>query len=155
MFVFFKNKNSYTEPADYTNHSCDPNAGFGDSPISLVAMRYIEVDEEITFDYAMSDCIENITGNSDWDCVCGAKNCRGRFTGADWRIPALWERYGSYFSPYILKKINYLRNQQGLLAIPTFNINVPVEFPSVIKYLNENEKNENQQNQPNQVEIIP
>jgi hypothetical protein len=38
------------DPAARTNHSCDPNAGIkGD--VSLVAMRDIKKDEEITFDY--------------------------------------------------------------------------------------------------------
>jgi hypothetical protein len=58
----------YGEKANYTNHSCDPNAGFGSSPISLVAMRDVQVGEEITFDYAMSECIENMEGNDGWNC---------------------------------------------------------------------------------------
>lgn len=89
---------------DYINHSCDPNAGLY-GQIGLVALRDIEAGEEICFDYAMSD-------SSDYDefeCGCGASNCRGRVTGRDWQIPELWERYQGYFSPYIEKKIERTR----------------------------------------------
>ncbi len=37
----------YNEPADFVNHSCEPNAGFKNSPISLVAMRNIKRGEEV------------------------------------------------------------------------------------------------------------
>ena len=123
----------YTEPADYTNHSCDPNAGFGGSPVTLVAMREIAVGEEITFDYAMCECIEHLTGNCDWECKCGTPHCRGMFTGSDWRRPELWERYGNYFSPYLLKKINYLKSVAGT-PTPT-STQVSSVFPSIEKCL--------------------
>ena len=58
------------EPGAYTNHSCDPNAGIV-RDVLLVAMRDIERDEEITFDYSM------ITSD-DWtmECLCGSPSCR-------------------------------------------------------------------------------
>lgn len=128
---------SYTEPADYTNHSCDPNAGFGGSPVSLVAMKDIQVGQEITFDYAMCECIEHLTGNCDWECKCGASTCRGMFTGADWKRPELWERYGNYFSPYLLKKVNALKMSMGIAVSSPYVSSTPVTFPSVEKYLQE------------------
>jgi len=103
----------YNEPADFTNHSCSPNAGFGNSPITLVAMRDIMPGEEIRFDYAMSECIENLPGNCDWDCLCGSDKCRGKFRGTDWKLPELWERYGNYFSPYLRKKIALIKAQEN------------------------------------------
>jgi SET domain-containing protein len=91
-------------PADYVNHSCDPNAGlFGQ--ITLVAMRDIPAGDEITFDYAMSD----VTDYDEFQCDCGTPNCRGMFRGSDWRRPELWERYAGYFSPYIQRRINRLQ----------------------------------------------
>jgi len=102
----------YNEPADFTNHCCEPNAGFGNSPVTLVAMRDIMPGEEIRFDYAMSECVENLPGNCDWDCLCGSDKCRGKFRGTDWKLPELWERYGNYFSPYLRKKIVQLKAQQ-------------------------------------------
>jgi hypothetical protein len=91
-------------PADYVNHSCDPNAGLS-GQIVLVARREIAPGEEITFDYAMSD-------SADYDeflCDCGAPNCRHQFRGTDWQDPVLWERYKGYFSPYLQRRIDRLK----------------------------------------------
>jgi hypothetical protein len=92
------------EPADYGNHSCNPNAGLS-GQIALVAMRDIGVDEEICYDYAMSESSDY----DEFDCHCGAPNCRGRITGEDWRLPELWARYEGYFSPYLQRKIDALQ----------------------------------------------
>jgi SET domain-containing protein len=91
------------DPADYVNHSCNPNAGLS-GQICLVAMRPITVGDEICFDYAMSD-------GSDYDefeCMCGAENCRKTITGGDWRLPELHQRYKGYFIPYIQRRIDKL-----------------------------------------------
>lgn len=87
-------------PGDHINHSCDPNAGFL-GQIVLVALRDINVGEEICYDYAMTD-------TSDYDefaCLCGTPSCRGRITGNDWKLPALRERYRGYFSPHVASLI--------------------------------------------------
>ena len=83
----------------YLNHSCNPNLGIR-GEITFVAMRSIRAGEELTYDWAMEDA-----GPASLDCRCGAKNCRGRITGSDWRIPALQKRYAGYFSAYIAGKI--------------------------------------------------
>lgn len=88
---------------DYVNHSCDPNAGLS-GQIALVAMREIQPGEEVCFDYAMSDT----TPYDEFDCQCGAANCRGRVTGNDWRIRALQQRYAGYFTPYVQRRIGAL-----------------------------------------------
>lgn len=93
-------------PAEWINHSCDPNAGMT-GQIALCAMRPIEQHEEICYDYAMSD-------GSPYDefvCGCGAATCRGRVTGSDWKIPELWERYAGHFSPYLQRRIDVLRRK--------------------------------------------
>jgi hypothetical protein len=64
-------------------------------------MRDIEVGEELTFDYAMTDA-------SDYDeftCLCGVPMCRGIVTGADWRDPVLQAKYHGYFSQYLMQRI--------------------------------------------------
>jgi hypothetical protein len=91
-------------PADWINHSCNPNAGFR-GQVSLVAMRDILPGEEITFDYAMSDA----TPYDEFDCQCGAIHCRGRVAAEDWRRPALWRRYHGFFSPYLQRRIDALK----------------------------------------------
>jgi len=90
----------YHEPADFINHSCSPAAGFGGSPITLVALRDIEVGEEITFDYCMDTSYD-----MEFDCQCGSPNCRKKVTGNDWKLPELQEKYKFYFSPYLWRKI--------------------------------------------------
>ncbi len=96
----------FLEPSDCFNHSCSPNAGMS-GQIGLVAIRDIDTDEEICFDYAMCD------GSSydEFTCACGAESCRGRITGADWSIPKLWDDYAGYFSPYIQRRIDMLKTQ--------------------------------------------
>jgi hypothetical protein len=66
-----------------------------------VALREITVGEEVTFDYAT--CMTASFG--DFDCLCGAANCRGRITGEDWKLPELQTRLRGYFQPYIEAKI--------------------------------------------------
>lgn len=89
------------DEGDYVNHSCDPNAGLS-GQIALVAMRDIRPGEEVCFDYAMSDT----QPYDEFDCRCGAANCRGRVTGSDWRIPELQQRYKGYFTPHVQRLID-------------------------------------------------
>lgn len=111
------------EPASYFNHSCNPNAGL-QGQIVLVAMRDINLGEEVTFDYAMCD-------GSPYDefvCLCGSYNCRGKVTGEDWQIPDLWKRYDGYFSPYLQCRIRDKQNGGNrLMSHYTYSQNNAVE----------------------------
>ena len=108
---------SADEPPDFINHSCEPNAGL-DGQITIVAIQRIRPGDEVTIDYAMCDG----TAYDEFDCACGSRACRGRVSGADWRIPALWERYAGHFSPYLQRRIEALkrrrfRRKRGLVAV--------------------------------------
>lgn len=92
-------------PADWVNHSCDPNSGLS-GQIVLVAMRKISIGEEICFDYAMSDS----SAFDEFTCGCGTEKCRGVFTRNDWQLPDLWERYENYFSPYLQHHIDLIKS---------------------------------------------
>ena len=83
----------------FSNHSCDPNIGLS-GQIIFVAMRVIAAGEELTHDWAMTD-----DDDDSLICACGAARCRGTITGKDWQRPELQQRYGSYFSSYLLHKI--------------------------------------------------
>jgi SET domain-containing protein len=83
------------------NHSCDPNVGIKND--NMVAMRDIEVDEELSYDYAMTD-----SGDYDNECLCGSKKCRGRRSGKDWMISELQKKYRGYFQKNIQNKIDSL-----------------------------------------------
>ena len=89
------------DSGDYVNHCCEPNAGLL-GQIVLVAMRDIQPGEEVCFDYAMSDA----SPYDEFECACGAVQCRGSVTGNDWRILALQQRYAGYFTPYIQRLID-------------------------------------------------
>lgn len=95
------------EPADYVNHSCDPNAGLS-GQIALVAMRDIEPGEEITYDYAMSDG----SGYDEFECKCGAPQCRHWVSSRDWQLAELWSKYEGYYSPYLAARIATLAKEQ-------------------------------------------
>ena len=101
------------ETADFINHSCDPNLGLR-GQITLVALRDIEVGEEVCFDYAMTDC----TPYDEFECRCGMAACRGTVRGYDWRLPELWAKYAGYFSPYLQRRIDRLAQEQGLVIMP-------------------------------------
>lgn len=92
--------------SDFFNHSCNPNTGIK-GQILLVAIRDIQPGEEITFDYAMTDC----DPDDYFKCNCGAKNCRKVITGNDWKKAELQKKYKGYFSWYIQEKINKLKRK--------------------------------------------
>jgi hypothetical protein len=87
--------------ADFINHSCAPNLGFT-SPITLVALRDIAPEEELSFDYAMTDA----TPTLEMDCDCRTPACRGRVRSDDWRDPRLQVAYAGRFSPYLQRRID-------------------------------------------------
>ena len=93
------------EEAFFFNHSCSPNAGIK-GQIFLVAMKDIEPDQEVVFDYAM--CLHVVEGLPSYrlQCLCGAANCRKVITDGDWLIPELQKRYDGYFSWYLQDKID-------------------------------------------------
>jgi hypothetical protein len=101
------------ESADFINHSCDPNLGLR-GQIALVALRDIEIGEEVCFDYAMTDC----TPYDEFECRCGTAACRGTVRGDDWKLPELWAKYAGYFSPYLQRRIDRLAQEQGLVIMP-------------------------------------
>jgi uncharacterized protein len=87
----------------HLNHSCEPNLGL-QGQVVYVALRDIEVDEELTFDYAMND-----DEPYEMHCRCGSQSCRGIITGLDWQKPEIQKRYDGYFSWFIQRRIDALR----------------------------------------------
>lgn len=83
----------------YINHSCNPNCGIRGDIIGI-AIRDIDIGEEITFDYAFLDNEDNR-----FKCACGSSNCRQIITGYDWQIKEIQDRYKEYFVAYLKDKI--------------------------------------------------
>lgn len=88
---------------NYLNHSCEPTAWFTGEEV-LVARRDINVEEEITFDYATSETA--ISTFLVKGCLCGSATCRKRVSPWDYRLPSLQSAYGQHFMPYILEQIS-------------------------------------------------
>ena len=62
-------------PWMFTNHSCDPNVVIRDQ--MFIALRSIEPDEAITFDYETTEW----EMAEPFQCACGAESCRGEIRG--------------------------------------------------------------------------
>ena len=102
--LIFQYKDRYVLNYDdtrYMNHSCDPNTWWA-SDSRLVARRGISRGEEITYDYATSDCNDDLN----MICNCGSKNCRKIIIGNDWKIKEIQERYKGLFQKNIQDKID-------------------------------------------------
>ena len=84
----------------HPNHSCEPNLGVR-GQIVFVALRDIVKDEELTFDYAMTD-----DEPYEMRCNCGATNCRGVVAGRDWMKKEVQQKYDGYFSWFIQRRID-------------------------------------------------
>jgi hypothetical protein len=98
---------------DYINHSCEPNAGLYGTT-ALVALRAIRAEEEICFDYAMSDSHTHL----DFACQCGKPHCRKFVRSDDWRRPELQRKYRRVFSPYLRRRIAAEASARRLAQTP-------------------------------------
>jgi hypothetical protein len=96
-------------PARYLNHSCDPNAGVKTNALGLpdfYALRAIAKDEEIRYDYAMTEYRHYERARPEWDfdltCYCGAAICRGRFGYYSELSQELKIKYRGFISDYLV-----------------------------------------------------
>lgn len=83
----------------FVNHSRNPNLGLLGN-IIFISMQNIEAGQELLLDYAMFD-----NNNDQFICNCKSKNCRKIITGRDWKKKDLQNKYGNYFSSYLLEKM--------------------------------------------------
>ncbi|MCX5812826.1 MAG: SET domain-containing protein [Proteobacteria bacterium] len=103
---------------DFINHSCDPNAALiipaGDAVrggVALIALREINKDEEITFDYSTT------MDEDDWemDCCCGSEKCRKRIRDFKYLPEDTQQAYIrlGIIPEYIMKNLKKLSNPKG------------------------------------------
>ncbi len=81
-------------PFDHVNHSCDPNCVLAGQ--SLIALRDIQSEEELTIDYSQVDATEL------WEmtCNCHNFNCRGVIRSIQFLPREIFARYQSHIDPY-------------------------------------------------------
>ena len=82
------------------NHCCEPNCGV-QGQIVFIAIKDILIGEELTFDYAMTETDPEYN----LELNCSKKECRGCFSGEDWKLPKIQKKYKGYFSTFIEDKI--------------------------------------------------
>jgi SET domain-containing protein len=82
----------------YLNHSCSPNTG-RKGMRTMVAMKTIQKDEEITLDYSTTE------EDPHWRmrCHCLQKNCRGTIRAIQFLPKKLFKKYRNYLSPFLLR----------------------------------------------------
>ena len=97
------------EPGDSINHSCEPNLGLV-AANRLVARRDVAAGEELTYDYSTSDSV----AYDEFDCACSTPTCRGTVRGTDWSRPAIQIANRGWFSPYLARRIDGLRQARPL-----------------------------------------
>jgi len=101
LFLTPRTEDEVADMVIMINHSCDANVGF-DGQVTYVAIRDIPAGEELCHDYAMARTEPYEMAG----CRCGADACRGTVTHEDWKLPEVQARYGRYFMPHILRRID-------------------------------------------------
>lgn len=66
-----------TDQGKYVNHSCRPNCCFDAESQVFRALRTIDAEDEITFDYHTTE----YDMRHPFECHCGAADCRGYIRG--------------------------------------------------------------------------
>lgn len=81
------------------NHKCEPNLAVQEDGVSYVAIQDIEKDDELTFDYSISEY-------SDWEmpCNCGSENCRKLIQSVDKLPPKFFREYFPNIPNFFQKK---------------------------------------------------
>jgi len=98
-------KPSKDNPGYYINHSCQPNAGIKGTA-TIVAMRDIGKDEEVTIDYSTTE--EDPT----WKmrCNCGMDNCRKIIKSIQFLPEKLFNKYRSFIPRFFQQSYIRARN---------------------------------------------
>jgi len=116
----------------YQNHSCDPNTWWADD-YTLVARRTIYPGEEVTFDYATSESLDNPEMP---ECYCGSSTCRRRLEPHDYLKPELITAYGAHF-------VSYLRDRQLKFyggSLPVTPRTTPMSTPNMLRKVEEQQR---------------
>lgn len=96
-------------PAKYLNHSCNPNLGVhtgADGLPEFYALREIQPDEQITFDYAMTEYMHYPRSDPaldfSLDCCCESPDCQGRLGYYSELTQEYKDKYRGFISDYLV-----------------------------------------------------
>jgi SET domain-containing protein len=87
---------SKENPWTFVNHSCRPNGGLA-GPVTVVAMRDIAAEEELTIDYSTTEADPHWT----MACRCGTPDCRRTIGSIHTLSRELFERYAPFIPPFL------------------------------------------------------
>lgn len=91
------------------NHSCNPNCYIVWKTLNLVTLKDIQEDEELSYDYNISEYDLLDIGNFSFKCKCGSKNCIGEIKGFKYLSPKQKNKIQKFISPFLKNKF-----EQGL-----------------------------------------
>jgi hypothetical protein len=103
--------NNAKGPSLPINHSCEPNLWFEHGNENKYARRSIKKGEELTIDYCtLLIKTPGLEEYSCFDCKCGEKSCRKRFSLYDCFREELIQKYKGHFSVYLTNKLKNFLN---------------------------------------------
>jgi len=82
-----------SDKGEFMNHCCSPNAIFLNDDY-MIAIKTIEPNDEVTYDYACSET--PTSSHMPFKCACGTNDCRGTITGYDLLKLSVRVKYGNY-----------------------------------------------------------
>jgi uncharacterized protein len=100
FYIGAKNNKEEKRVKLWVNHSCNPNCVIR-GEITFIAMKNIQVGEELNIDYATVDNEEY-----KFTCTCASVTCRKVITGFDWKLPEIQKKYQGFFARYLSDKMN-------------------------------------------------
>ena len=89
---------------DFLNHSCNPNCRIDWQTLNLTALKDIQKDEELSFDYNISEYDLLNGGNFSFKCECGSKNCIGEVKGFKHLSLEQKNKIRKFISPFLKNK---------------------------------------------------
>jgi len=92
--------NSLKTIDDCFNHSCEPTTRLDLSRAIFIALKDLNVGEEVTWNYLTTeyDLLKNEEG---FYCICGAKNCIGYIRGFKYLNDSQKQELGPHLSPFL------------------------------------------------------
>jgi SET domain-containing protein len=89
---------------DFLNHSCDPNTYIEFPNLDVIAIKTINKDEEITFDYSTTEYDLHEQGIV-FECQCQSPKCHGTIAGFKFLSKDEQFKLAPYLSPFLRKKL--------------------------------------------------
>ena len=89
---------------DFLNHSCNPNCCIDWNTLSLISLKDIQKDEELSFNYNISEYNLLCGGNFSFKCKCGSKNCIREIKGFKYLSLEQKNKIQKFISPFLKNK---------------------------------------------------